>query len=112
MKKIRFIGGFAQAHWIEAAEMQKKQFLDIDNQKMIIDHMNTEHRDTLVAFILFHFKIKPISEDNIKLIYLDSNGLWIKYKTIYYIPFKKEAKTTGKVKKEIIQLSKFAKQNT
>ena len=79
---------------------------------MIIDHMNTEHRDTLIALILFHFKINPISENSAKLIYFDSNGLWIKYKTIYYIPFKKEAKTIGQVKKEIIQLSKFAKQNT
>ena len=112
MKKIRFIGGFAQAYWLEVAEVQKKQFLGIEEQNMIVDHMNNEHCDTLIALILFHFKINIINENNIKLIYCDSNGLWIKYKTIYYIPFKKDAKTIGQVKKEIIQLSKFAKQNT
>ncbi|MBI5937447.1 MAG: DUF2470 domain-containing protein [Betaproteobacteria bacterium] len=74
-ERIRYIGGFGNIHWIEAAA-----YLAADNalaaqETAILDHMNTDHADALLDFCRYFHGIAP---EQATMIGIDGDGFDIR----------------------------------
>jgi putative heme iron utilization protein len=63
--RIRFIGGFGQIHWVEAAEFMTRNPFSAAEELQIIQHMNNDHPDALRHYC---------EGDPAEMIGIDANG--------------------------------------
>jgi heme oxygenase (biliverdin-IX-beta and delta-forming) len=70
LRRARFIGGFGQIYWIEPNDMLVRNPFR-ENERMIIQHMNQDHRPAL-----FHYcdVLKNLKVDEVIMTGIDSEG--------------------------------------
>lgn len=103
-KRVRFIAGFGDIHWIETNEWNHSEVNWKDEETGIIDHMNKDHKNVLE---LMAKKLFEQSTNDVKLISIDPNGAHIKIdKDIYYHGFDKSAFTTEQMREAFVDLAK------
>ena len=70
---IRFIGGFGNINWIEPKEVFELNPFFKKGEKRIVDHMNGDHKQDLVAYHKYFNHIES-SDDDISMVGIDSYG--------------------------------------
>ncbi|MEM0997752.1 MAG: DUF2470 domain-containing protein [Bacteroidota bacterium] len=58
---VRYIGGFGAIHWIEVEPFLHPNPFHGKGEVRIVDHMNEDHRDSLVHY-LSHFKSRKVAD--------------------------------------------------
>lgn len=106
-RRIRFILGFGEIHWLEVADWQSETPKWRDEEIQIINHMNSDHEDALVNMASHFFEIKT---DKVELVSLYNEGYYIKIDSdIHYQSFKEEAFTTEQMRTTFVELAKESK---
>ena len=76
----------------------------IKNEQVIIQHMNSDHSNSIVSTLNAQFGIK---DHKAKMKSLDVNGYYVlSGKKKYFIKFEKSCNTTSEYKDELIKLAK------
>ena len=70
-ERIRYIGGFGKIHWIEAAAYLNSANVLAEQETAILDHMNTDHADTLLDLCRHFHGVAPVQAT---MIGIDGDG--------------------------------------
>jgi hypothetical protein len=109
-KRIRYIEGFGKIYWVEAKDVlvppSAAGALETAELR-IIEHMNTDHADSLVAYCKHYFDQNGA---NPHMIAVDSEGFTVRTKkSDLYFAFEKECKSAEDVRSEMVRMSKESK---
>lgn len=70
LKKVRFINGFGKIYWVNPEDfILENPLKNVENR--IINHMNSDHLDSLIKYCKFY---KNIETNDVKMIGIDSEG--------------------------------------
>lgn len=59
VSQARYIGGFGNIHWIPGTDMQSPANALAEQEAGILDHMNTDHGDSLIAYCVHVHQVQP-----------------------------------------------------
>jgi putative heme iron utilization protein len=106
-RRIRFILGFGEIHWLESEEWQSESPSWIDEEQKIIDHMNSDHEDALVNMASHYFDKQA---DKVELTSLYKEGYYIKIDSeTHYQCFKEEILSTNQMRTAFVELARESK---
>jgi putative heme iron utilization protein len=106
-KRIRFILGFGEIHWIECADWTYAIPAWREEEKRIVNHMNSDHDDALVN-MASHFFDKQT--DKVELVSLYQEGYYIRIDSeLHYRSFNERVDSTDGMRKAFIELAKESK---
>ena len=112
VEKYHYIGGFAQALWIEKQKvvLPKNDWIKIaESEEDILSHMNSSHTETLRLY-----GVKLLGKRGIywKMIALDPEGLDLRCgHSVHRLNFPALVKNADQCRKELIKLAAKAKHN-
>ena len=100
----RWIGGFGKICWLNAFEWKETNNDWQNEEKNIINHMNSDHQNTIVDALMKQHNIK---DNTVKMLSLTNDGYYTKAKEgIFFIQLNKMCKTSNDYRKELIKLAK------
>ena len=104
INKARWIGGFGKIAWLDEINWKKNKVQWIDKEKDIIDHMNSDHSDTISAAINYVYGIK---DKDAKIKHLTIDGYYaISNSKLLFIQTPEPCLTSEQYRKNLIILSK------
>jgi heme oxygenase (biliverdin-IX-beta and delta-forming) len=104
--RVRFIGGFGQIYWLEKDNFLLDNPFSFDEEKRMIDHMNTDHLET-IKYYCDSNEIQYSSDDMPIMIGIDSEGFNLRLGVrIYRINFKVSVMTTVEVRETLVEMAK------
>jgi heme iron utilization protein len=108
--RVRFIGGFGKIFWVEPAALQLVNIFSAEEEKAVVEHMNSEHLHNLKDYA-HHYLHYPLMEaDAIHLAGLDQFGLdLIINKTKFRIEFPQQLTNSRDVRSVMVEMAKAAK---
>lgn len=111
-RRIRWIGGFGDIHWIDVEQFCKEQFDEVAyNANSIIEHMHADHLDALVLLAERHGNAK-VKKHEVSMVAINAEHLVVqvqsadKFKRLT-IPFSAPALSVEQARKRVIELLKF-----
>jgi hypothetical protein len=106
-KRVRWIGGFGEIHWIERDEWLVRAPEWGAGEASIVGHMNDDHRDAMVGMCRYFLRIEP---DGLELVAVDPEGFHLKTgAAIHWLPFEHACHTAHEVRMEMMRLTKQAR---
>jgi heme oxygenase (biliverdin-IX-beta and delta-forming) len=104
--RIRFIGGFGQIYWIEKDNFIKPNPFELDEEKRMIDHMNTDHLEAIKHYCEL-YKIHFSPDENPVLVGIDSEGFHLRTGArVHRITLAEPVLTAGEVRKAMVDMAK------
>lgn len=104
--RIRFIGGFGQIYWIEKEDFLKANPFSFEEEKRMVDHMNTDHPDAIKHYCLLN-KIDYAADMIPLMVGIDSEGFHLRIGTcIYRINFKETVTNAAQVRQILVEMAK------
>jgi heme iron utilization protein len=73
LERARYIEGFGKIWWVEKDELPLHSFFSVEEEMQIIDHMNSDHKSSLVKYCEL-FNIPSLNEDDYSITSVDSEG--------------------------------------
>ena len=73
LERARYIEGFGKIWWVEKEELLLDSIFSFDEEKGIMDHMNSDHKSSLVKYCE-SFNLSSLSEDEYSITAVDSEG--------------------------------------
>ncbi|WP_150466379.1 HugZ family protein [Francisella sp. SYW-9] len=109
IERVRFIGGFGDAHWIKKDDFCLKQNFTGDSISSVVKHINEENLELIKLCYQLHV-LNQTYYSELKMIYFDQEGLWLQseYKN-HYINFEKPVETLESLKTAFIEMGKKAR---
>ena len=105
-RRVRYIGGFGQIFWVEAADWSVPTPEWSAEEQRIIEHMNTDHADAVVELARQHC---AQDVERAELVSLDVEGFHLRADTgLLYIPFPEPCATTAEVRAGMVLLARAA----
>lgn len=104
--RIRFIGGFGQIYWVEKEDFLKPNPFSFDEEKQMLDHMNTDHRDAIKHYcdlytINYDESVLP------EMVGIDSEGFNLRLGArVYRINFSQAVTTAMEVREALVNLAR------
>ncbi|QIW10985.1 pyridoxamine 5'-phosphate oxidase family protein [Francisella sp. LA112445] len=110
IERVRFIGGFGDAHWIKKDDFCLKQNFTGDSISSVVKHMNEDHLELLkLCYQLYALNQGYYSQ--LRMIYFDQEGLWLQSEhKNHYINFEKPVDTLASLKTAFIEMGKRARE--
>lgn len=71
VQQARYIGGFGKIHWIAASHLRPPANQLAQQESAIIEHMNTDHADSLRAYCRHWHQIEPLQA---RMLGIDTDG--------------------------------------
>jgi hypothetical protein len=71
IKQARYIGGFGNIHWIAGDEMRPRENQLAQQETGILDHMNADHAESLIAYCRH---VHHIETDTAVMVGIDTDG--------------------------------------
>jgi len=106
----RYIEGFGKIHWIEKDQWSDKNVFNAKDEKMIIDHMNNDHKDALKNYCSFYKKMNIEEDDALNMIGIYQYGFDLLYKKEKInFQFKVEVSDPDSARKRLVEMAKEAK---
>ena len=103
-KEIRWIGGFGEIAWLRDDLWQMSEPEWRNDEHSMIEHMNEDHSDVVVACMKSLFDIDDI---NAKMIGISIDGYYISAKSeIHYIPFDKPCLNAKQIRVALVSHAK------
>ena len=103
-QRIRFIEGFGRIYWVEAAEILLPPALLLESEDGIIQHVNTDHPETLINYCQFYFKQKG---NRAEMIAVDPEGFTVRTLSgEFYFPFKAVCQDADQVRREMVRMAR------
>ena len=72
-ERARYIEGFGKIWWVEKGELPLVSIFSFEEEKRIIDHMNRDHRSSLVKYCE-SFNLSSLGEEDYSITSVDSEG--------------------------------------
>ncbi|MCF6766404.1 DUF2470 domain-containing protein [Thiotrichales bacterium 19S3-7] len=105
LKKIRFIGGFGDIHWVKKEDFSLTNPFDSATEKSAIDHMNDDHKTALVHYLTVN-KIRLNAKKPI-MAGCDQEGFWITLGyQCHYIEYNYPVEDTRSLRKVLAEMAK------
>lgn len=110
-KRIRFIGGFGDIHWLPE-DLWRASFVDLTTVEMAaITHMHDDHADALAAIATYWQKSQP--EGVVDMLSIFHNGCHLKTSSgIVFVPFIAPITHPSGMRQAIINIAKHARTHT
>ena len=106
-KRVRYIGGFGKIFWVEPDDWAVPMPEWADGEDGIIEHMNTDHRDALVAMAN---RFAGLEGDDVSLVAVDPEGCHVRVDgSVAYLGFAEPALTRDAVRSAMVDLAKRAR---
>ena len=100
---VRLIAGFGSAHWIKGDAMLAARLPIADAEQDILDHMNSDHRDSLVNYCRH---VHGVEATTTEMVGVDCDGFDVRADNkIYRFDFESEVRTAGDVRAALITLA-------
>ncbi|MBD1583393.1 HugZ family pyridoxamine 5'-phosphate oxidase [Pseudoalteromonas sp. S16_S37] len=109
VKRVRYIGGFGHIFWIEKDEWRQAQpQWDLNDEANMVTHMNDDHSDANRLILkLTH----GIDSDSVTMTTIVSDGCYLRAnEKNYYVQFEKICLDSTSVRKELVRLTKAARE--
>lgn len=124
--RIRYIGGFGAIHWVEREVFCLPRAEWQDGENGIVKHMNEDHRAHMALIWAKHLGRRPkspaVSEavegnagdpDEPLMLASDPEGFHMRWRgRVAYVPYAKRCETALDVRKEMVRLTKEAREST
>ncbi|MCF6776527.1 DUF2470 domain-containing protein [Thiotrichales bacterium 19X7-9] len=106
LKKIRFIGGFGDIHWVKKEDFSLLNPFDATTEKSAVDHMNDDHKTALAHYLTVN-KIK-INDKTPQMAGCDEEGFWVNIGyQCHYIEFNYPVKDTVSLREVLTEMAKM-----
>lgn len=107
-RRVRYIGGFGQIFWVEPEDWVVPTPEWRSDEQEIIEHMNTDHANSLIAIARHH---GAPDSGKTKLVSLDVEGFHVRTDSkLLYIPFSVPCMTNEEIRAGMIQLLRLSPQ--
>ena len=104
INSIRWIGGFGKIAWLETEDWKSKDPKWKKHEESIINHMNSDHSNSIVSSLNAQHNIK---DHKAKMIFLTKDGYYVKSKKeMLFIQLEQKCNTMQEYKEELINLAK------
>ena len=104
IKNVRWIGGFGKIAWLDASDWEDKLPRWSKSEVGIIEHMNEDHSDTIVAALKAQH---GVDDKTARMVQLTIDGYYLRTKSkLYFIKFSKACHSSKEYKDELISLAK------
>jgi len=104
IKNVRWIGGFGKIAWLDASNWEDKLPRWSKSEVGIIEHMNEDHSDTIVAALKAQH---GVDDKTARMVQLTIDGYYLRTKSqLYFIKFSKACHSSKEYKDELIALAK------
>ncbi|MBI4692995.1 MAG: HugZ family protein [Gammaproteobacteria bacterium] len=105
-KRIRYIGGFGDIHWLEPAQTVQANPFDAALEQDMIEHMNADHVDAMRRYIAPSVKEDPATLEP-RMTGIDAEGCHVRVNgRIVRIPFAEPATTPQDVRAALVALAR------
>lgn len=104
--RVRYIGGFGQIYWIEKDDFIRPNPFNLDEEKRMIDHMNTDHLEAIEHYcdlynIHYTDKATPV------MVGIDAEGFHLRTGArIHRLDFIEPVLTAGEARKALVDMAK------
>ncbi len=103
--KYRFINGFGMIHWLDTERVLTPNIFDAATEHSILQHMNEDHRSSLVKLLHTHYQTTPQDETQVEMVASDQYGCVIRHEEyLYRIYYPTLASNTKEVRERLIAL--------
>tara|TARA_B100000575_G_scaffold294365_1_gene309865 strand:+ start:2430 stop:3161 length:732 start_codon:yes stop_codon:yes gene_type:complete len=104
ISKIRWIGGFGDIAWLNSKNWDDQEPEWLEDEKMIVDHMNDDHSNVIKSVLNAIHKIK---DEDAKMFSLCIDGYYIlSNEKIYFIQFEKPVFSSLDYRKCLVKQAK------
>ena len=104
INKVRWIGGFGKIGWLDEDNWKENKIQWSIKENDIIEHMNSDHSDTISAALNY---VHGIKDGKAKILQLTTDGYYaISNSKLYFIQTPKICITSEDYRKNLIELSK------
>lgn len=105
--RVRYIGGFGAIHWIEPETWRLPVGAWAMSAQQIIDHMNDDHGESLVAMCA---AFRGDRAPSARMLTVDAAGFHVRTpNAIHYLSFEVRCDTSDDVRKEMVRLARTAR---
>ena len=105
-RRVRYIGGFGQIFWVEAADWTVPTPQWSADEPGIVEHMNNDHADAVAAIARQH---GAGNCEQAELVSLDVEGFHLRADdSLLYVPFAEPCMSTEAVRAGMVQLARAA----
>jgi len=105
--RVRFIGGFGQIYWVEKYDFLLVNPFSFDEEKSMIDHMNTDHLEAIQHYC-DSYEIHYPPDDIPVMVGIDSEGFHLRTGArIHRINFTEPVVTAEEVRKALVNMAKL-----
>jgi len=102
---IRWIGGFGEISWLKKDNWLEHTPDWKERENMIIDHMNSDHSDSISHSLKMQY---GISDKSAKMAFLNIDGYYVKSRgKFYFIKFEKTCMNSKEYKEELVRLARI-----
>ena len=107
-RRIRFIGGFGQIYWIEAAMFMRANPFAAEQERGAVTHMNEDHLDAIRHYCKLA-GLAVSSEEPPLLAGIDGEGFHIRVgKRIHRLQFQQPVNDTRQLRQSLVELARQA----
>tara|TARA_Y100000768_G_scaffold40323_1_gene26436 strand:- start:356 stop:1075 length:720 start_codon:yes stop_codon:yes gene_type:complete len=107
IKNVRWIGGFGKIAWLDVSNWEDKSPKWDKSEVGIIEHMNEDHSDTIIAALKAQHGIVDMTA---KMVMLTIDGYYLRTKNeLFFIKFPKACYNSKEYKDALISLAKMYK---
>ena len=105
--RVRWIGGFGEIAWLEAADWLLPPPEWQLGESGIVSHMNEDHRDALLAMARARFTAQS---DDVAMLACDAEGFHLRSDgVVRWIAFERACQTANDVRAEMVRLTREAR---
>ena len=104
IKNVRWIGGFGKIAWLDVSNWEDKSPKWSKSEAGIIEHMNEDHSDTVVAALKAQH---CIDDTTAKMVHLTIDGYYLRTKSkLFFIKFSGACHSSKEYKDALVALAK------
>lgn len=104
---VRLIAGFGSAHWLSGESMLAARLPIADAEEDIIEHMNNDHHDSLVAYCRH---VHGVQAQSVQMVGIDCDGFDVRANdTLLRFDFENEIASAGDARAALVALAQAAR---
>lgn len=109
-KRLRFIGGFGDIHWVESDAMADENIFALDVETGIVEHMNADHDHNLRDYLRAFLSIEISNDDPVRMAGIDQYGIDIFHQERKFrIEFSEPLEDPSDARAKLVELAKQAR---
>jgi len=108
-ERARYIGGFGDINWVEKGSLVYENHLLSATQTQILEHMNADHKSSLVAY-LKKFRNHEADSTSVAMVGIDQDGFDVlSGKQIFHFVFEEPIHDGETARRQLVEMSKASK---